>query len=558
MHVTHLSVTAFEGVPSFEAPLSRLTLIAGDNGSGKSSLLEALRFALTGEVDRVKLKKDLPLLVTEGATKARVSITLDDGERITGLLPTGKHLNPIDPRSPDAIALDPARFMGMKDDERRTLIYALANEGDRDVIKIARERLADSGVPQEKVDAILPSLRIGFPEACAQAMQRATEARAAWRGVTGEAYGVQKAEGWTASTPITRPTNDERATARAELDEAKQELTDAAERVGQISAAMDPDQRRHLQQQVDNLERYEANLTEGEKALAEQKAREAELTETAAQTIGLCFECPCCGKPLRYSGGQVFERTADVGEASVAGQALQDLKREIAATEQKLGIIRARVTAARDAAARLEAAGGEGDPDAAEQLRLALTDAQARVDAAHTAMSDLTHRDRHVDALEQKAIDAGKHHTDAKAWAEIATLFAPDGLPNELLGWALKPVNDALRNGPDGFPIVQIRGDMTLTIDGRPYALCSESEQWRADVMLATWIAGKTGTGIVLVDRIDVLAPGWRVPMLEWMADRTEAGTHQFVVAGTFHAAPKLDFATVYWMGDVVAQARAA
>ena len=87
MHLAHLSVTHFQGVPSFAGDLAPLTVIAGDNGAGKTSLLQALRYALTGQVGRVKLKKDYPLVVAEGARKATVHVVLSTGEDITATLP---------------------------------------------------------------------------------------------------------------------------------------------------------------------------------------------------------------------------------------------------------------------------------------------------------------------------------------------------------------------------------------------------------------------------------------------------------------------------------------
>jgi len=557
MQVKHVSITAFEGIPSFEAPLHPLTLIAGPNGSGKSSLIEALRFALTGEVDRVKLKKDYQLLVTEGATKARVTIVTDDGEQITGLLPAGRHLNPIEPKTAGAYALAPERFMRMGDDDRRSLLFALS--GDQgDVVELTRKRLTEKKVDAKRIDAIAPFLKIGFPEAHAQATKRVTEARASWRGITGEAYGVQKAEGWRPSTPITRPSDEALQQARDDVQGAKEAVATAAERVGQIAATLDPDTRAALKAQADPLERFKANLAEGERVLAEQKAQHAVLSETAAQSDGLCFECPCCGKPLRYAAGKVSERTADVEAATDANRKLQDLSRAIASTEQGLGTVRARVSNAQAAADRLAAAAESADPDADASARQALEDAQVWQDEATAALRELEFTVQRCDELDRKADEAARWHADAKAWGAVAEELAPDGLPNELLGWALKPVNDALRAGPEGWPLVQIRGDMTLTVDGRPYGLCSESEQWSADLLMATWMAQQAGTGIVLVDRFDVLQPSMRGPFLEWMADRTDAGTHQFVVAGTFASKPGIDYAAVYWMGERIDEAAAA
>lgn len=548
MQVRHLSVHAFEGLHGFDAPLEPLTLVCGPNHCGKSSLLEAVRFALTGVVDRVKLKRDYPLLVTEGAAKSRIAVVLDNGEEVAATLPTGKHVPPIEPGSAAALALDPPRFMQLSDDERKTLLYQLAGDHG-DVMDLARERLQKLGVDPKRMSRILPSLRAGFPEAFKQASEEAAQARAAWRGVTGEPYGVQKAEGWRPSTPVTAPTEEEIAEAMAERAAAREAVKAAAERVGQLNALLDPDQREALKVLADRLPQLEQNVQAGEAELLDLKARRDELVQVAAQSTGICFDCPCCGKPLRYAGGVASERTADVGEATKAAAELQTLQRQIDAAEQHLGTLRPRLRSAREAAERLAAAGSETDAAANAAARQALADAEQRQDDAEQAWKRIEERQRHVAELERKAALAADWHAAAKEWAAVAEVFSPNGLPQELLGWALKPVNDSLRHGPDGWPVVQIRGDMTLTVGGRPYWLCSESEQWRADVLMAAWLAERAGTGLVLVDRMDVLDPASRMPFLEWMADRTEAGTHQFIVAATLNTAPNLDYARVFWMG---------
>src|SRR5687768_13049300 len=127
MSLQHLSITAFQGIPSFDGALAPLTLFVGDNGAGKTSLQQALRYALTGEVDRVALKKDYPLLVTEGARKSSVRVIFDTGEELVATLPTGKHHAPFEPGTPAALALDPPAFMRLPEDDRRTLLYDLAD-----------------------------------------------------------------------------------------------------------------------------------------------------------------------------------------------------------------------------------------------------------------------------------------------------------------------------------------------------------------------------------------------------------------------------------------------
>ena len=64
MKITAIKTANFLGARNVDVKLDRpVTLFAGKNFSGKSSLQEAVRMALTGESVRVGLKKDFRRLV---------------------------------------------------------------------------------------------------------------------------------------------------------------------------------------------------------------------------------------------------------------------------------------------------------------------------------------------------------------------------------------------------------------------------------------------------------------------------------------------------------------
>ncbi len=68
MKITRISAQNYLGIRAADIVLDRpVQLFAGRNGAGKSSLMEGVRHALTGETVRVGLKKDYGSLLTEGA-----------------------------------------------------------------------------------------------------------------------------------------------------------------------------------------------------------------------------------------------------------------------------------------------------------------------------------------------------------------------------------------------------------------------------------------------------------------------------------------------------------
>lgn len=558
MNLTHLTVHHFQGIPSFDGALTPLVLFAGDNAAGKTSLLQAIRFALTGDINRVALKKDYPLVVHEGARKAMVRLSLSAGgteDTIEATLPAGKHYVTVEPGSAAALALDPPAFMRLKADERRTLLYDLAGDMG-DVVELARKRMVEAVIPPPMMDAILPSLRAGFPEAHTQAMQRASEARGAWRGVTGEAYGVQKADGWRPDCPVKAPSAEDRSLVEETLEQSQAALADAHERAGALKASLTDEQRTELEAEAAKLAEFTERIATGNSKIEDWRKRRTELAQIAEQASGVCFECPECEAKLRYSGGQVSVRPEEAPDAGNVSAEILDLGRKIDSGQQQLGMLQASQRKAQAARDRLDAAAPAGDTD--DEVRQAIADAQDAVDSTRRTLADYDARDAMVREAADKAKRAAKHHAEAKLWADVAAIMAPDGLPAELLGWALKPVNDALQNGPVGWPIVQLRGDMTLTVGGRPYGLCSESEQWRADLLMAAWLARRSGSYVIVADRMDVLDPASRLPLLDWLDRQGADHGLQAILAATLKGPPALDFATVYWIGGDAVEAQAA
>lgn len=174
-------------------------LFAGDNEAGKTSLQEAIRFAARGEVARVTRKSDYKMMVRDGAKNGSVTVQID-GQVLKRNVKDAK-LDGYEPEFPDALPLllDAQRFAKLKDGERRAFLLALTNTSVKgpDIAK----RMKIKGVSDECIETVLPMLRSGFDATHKEAKDRAAEARAQWKGLTGEVYGSVKAETWEATPP---------------------------------------------------------------------------------------------------------------------------------------------------------------------------------------------------------------------------------------------------------------------------------------------------------------------------------------------------------------------
>ena len=128
MQINEITVQNFLGVPHFSHQLTEPVLfIAGGNGAGKSSLLESVRFALTGEHPRgVRTAGDRVRVITEGANTGFVDIVVD-GVNIRRAITSAKVAGDMPPMPETlGLCLDAPRFAHMPDADRRRLLFSLA------------------------------------------------------------------------------------------------------------------------------------------------------------------------------------------------------------------------------------------------------------------------------------------------------------------------------------------------------------------------------------------------------------------------------------------------
>ena len=92
MKITAIQTSSFLGARAVDVALTKpVTLFAGRNFAGKSSIQEAVRMALTGESVRVSLKKDYGALITEGADSGFATVAWTGGEASVVLPSLGLH-----------------------------------------------------------------------------------------------------------------------------------------------------------------------------------------------------------------------------------------------------------------------------------------------------------------------------------------------------------------------------------------------------------------------------------------------------------------------------------
>ncbi|MGC3375245.1 AAA family ATPase [Pseudomonas aeruginosa] len=364
MRITKLEITNFQGLRHAALDVSApVLLVAGHNGAGKSSLLDAISHAFTGKPGRVAQKQHIGQLITEGAKKGEARVEwLDDAGEVQACgvaLPSGKG-SPLADSPFLPFVLDASRFAALDAKDRRRVLFDLtgASASPAEVAK----RLKAKGIDLALFEKVKPLLRSGFSAMVGQAKDYASEARGAWKAITGENYGSEKANGWEPEAPPVIVSEEELESARAELrataqdlDEAQQTLgsskrahADAQARASRITALRETaalaDRRRN------KLATDEANQDEwSEKVMAAETAASG---EPAHQPL----TCPHCQGAVDLQAGQLVAHQPPAKAADPeAAKRLEEYRGYLASAQRAVANSQRDLKESEDAAAQAAA-----------------------------------------------------------------------------------------------------------------------------------------------------------------------------------------------------------
>jgi len=493
----------------------------------------------------INLKKEYAALVHEGekAGGAQVMIQgapMGDDISFAFNMPKGEFTGPEISESM-RVALYGQRFANMTADERRTFLFELT-KCKRNAEAVKARMLAPQWACQAaKIDAVLPLLRTGFPSVCDHAKSKATEAKGAWRQLTGETYGAVKAASWVADIPekaegdavalaeqvagldkiiatqneslgaiksIARTAQDA-ATKRASLAEAAGKVPNLADQLERAKAERD-----EYLPKVESLRQRAAG-----------KARVGLVHDMAIYLDGQIDRSEVSdGQQLLARYEKEHGALSDVAKIDTEAQAaLPEHEEGLRVLENRAKNLQRDLEAAMQAKAQYDALEPAGEAlDASAELAEVeglLATAKADRQRIENQRLDIVAADRKRAEAKAKTDAALAHHTDVAEWTKVADSLAPDGIPSEILAEALTPVNATLAQAAVDaeWMKVEIGADMAITADGRPYQLLSESEQWRADAMIAQVVAELSGLKILMLDRVDVLDLPGRAQLFNWM-----------------------------------------
>lgn len=580
MKIDKINIDNFLGARVIDVSTTApVQLFCGPNGAGKSSIRDAVALALTADLGRVSLKKEAGQLVSEGAKAARCEVTTSDGDvYAVSISNAGKITDNASGKASDPVwpyVLDAQRFGQLSANERRTFLMGLMDvKTDPATVK---EMLAARSLDAAKIDRIAPLLRAGFDSAHKEAKAKATEARGAWKAITGEAFGSEKAKTWRAEVP--KYDAGQLKELQTELQHADVAIASWQQQVGALRAQQNrrielEDKKAALQEHAGRIERIKTKLATDEQQLADWQAdldkSLAAAGHAAAPRVGLVHELAWSLSYLLQFGNvepldngtddQRVQKALDAYEAEhgkishanalvvadgKAAARLPSIRNSVDLCTKAVANDKRDLEAALKAQSDIEAIEQElaqpVDEQALAGARKQIESLQAKRAEVQKALDTIQSLKLQAEAADKRTKEAAAHADDVAAWDELGAALAPDGIPAEILAKTLGPINERLaQSAADAAWLsAEINADMVLTGGGRDYRLLSESEQWRVDAMVAEAIAHLSGARLLVLDRFDVLDPASRSELIGWLdvlADMGEIDTA--LVFGTLKALP--------------------
>jgi DNA-directed RNA polymerase subunit RPC12/RpoP len=579
-----IEVNAFLRIPYLKVGLAgaAVHVFCGPNEAGKSSLGEAIRFALRGLSPRVRKKGQYAELIYSNKKSGSVSVDLD-GFPVYRNVKDGKVATKATLDYPDLlvdIQLGAEEFARCDEKQLRSMLNDVFKVGTPD--EFIRERLKARGVTDDMMSRTLPLIRVsGFEAAAEAAKNEQSRARGEWEGITHETYGHVKAKDWQPEI-LNSPAPDSQAmnVLCADIEGFTGKRDELNRRLGAISEAL----RVHadggdtpvaeLERQLEDAEEnHIANQTALRTAQQEYRATVEELedqvktlereVQTARQATAT-LDCPCCGAKLNIKTRENVPLLVKAEVKADSGADIRSLTEALAASrsalettradqDQAIEALRAALTKSQLAIATAEAAlekrrAAVAQPAAAEsdveKIAEQIAELDQKIAAANAKLQDLDeYAHAYARAIKERDRAAEAARLTAQ-WALLAEALGagPDGIPAELVAATTRPINSALTKLalPLDTPPIVMGSDLSISrADGTPYYLLSESAKWKANAMLQLALATQSELKLVVLDGFDVIQATDRDLFFDMLTDFTAQHPDITVIAlGTLKAKP--------------------
>jgi len=604
LKITQIQIENFLGIEVLTLPLTApINLLIGENEAGKSSVRDALQWALTGTARGLKTHQEQAALIRNGAKGAEVTITLADGATIirrktpkspatvTGEVPEGT-LSPL-------ILCDPFTFLSWPEDQRRELLFKVLPGLDPNGAEIVGGLAEMIGQPVPDLETAKAVNRLaavahkqGFPAAEKEAVAMRREAKRGkesfasltqpgGRATIGEReYILPDVNSGTVEAALRGLQGERDALVK---EQGKQEAQAAAAKKRQAAIAqMEAD----LKTAQDNppeepgeglIEKWEGFVAADRKILDEcQEALKAATGNAPEIFPATCPAIKLEAAPCPRAGESIGGQAPDPAKLEKLRQNVEDAGADLLKTKESLAMVQITVTEWDNWQAKITKLQADlsklrtdtaQDAAAGEDLADKITALDVRLAVGNELLNKVKTFWALKEAYDNAQGKAGEADREVALYDALAKALAPDGLPSRLIAEALAPVNDLLAlAGGHLFPgrTLALTKDLEVQLEGCPFTTLSKSARFRVGVAFQFALAKLAGARLLMIDESDILDLPNRSQLIDFLLAIREDFDITLVFATSDHAAPSpVPEIAVWWMeagqvSAVVEERRAA
>lgn len=571
MKISHISINSFLGIPSLELDLvAPINIFVGLNEAGKSSLRDALQWALTGCARGLKTHEQQTLLMAQGHKAAEVTLTFSDSSKITRRK-TLKSPPSLWGTLPDDLGLvtalcDSHHFLTLPEKDRRAELFRLIPGLLPTAEEIAKRLfMAASDEPDSKP---FRKIALDLGQIAAAQSFKAAEAEAITRRrmakrLREELQAQEPSQTWKTGEGLEEKTYILPDINAQQIDEGLAKLYAKRDKLlyRQGKAEGDLDKLSSLEAELaalvipeppgeGELQEWQDCLEVNRPILEKLKADVAGL-EQGRPARKFPVLCPVCEVGCPSSGKEAAPAIPPADPAK-ATKLKADLQEQIEQVERlELEWIEAQEAQLTQGKALKRKA------DLEAQIA-ALKNQQARGDEMaklQNEINDLANQIARGEELKNQVrmfwqLKKVAEDTTAKikeAEKEIAlydTLskaLAPNGIPSALIAEALGPVNNLLGEAAAYlFPgrTLTLTEDLTIMLQEQPFVTLSKSARFRVGIAFQYALAKMSGVRLLMIDECDMLDPQNRAQLTALLLRIQPDFDNILIFSTTDHAIP--------------------
>jgi len=491
----NLNVSFYRGIQKADIDITGITLIAGDNHQGKSSIADALGSLLTGEVlPEYVMKKDSKDMVHSLSGTGCIMLKSGDNDTVIIDYPIAKLTAAGKPPESSKVSVGMSSPVLIPDTREKANYFSelLKTEPSKDDLKKAIKSANISDEYFESLWSLVESL--SWNGAWERAKDKGKELKGVWKNITAESYGKNKGEIWKPEGWIVGLESKSCDDLKSQRDKLSQKRDKAI-----AVTAVDDSEMKRLQGYADGNETAKLGVSEQQKIVDDSlKELDKHTIDTPSVLTNDYQKCPSCGDALAIDNGKIVKCKKNTKKQIDDSQKAYDKHKEKKAALQtaslhaleKLVVARSLLKESNDAIETL------AEQNKSKPSGKSAEDYSAEIEEIEFQLLILT-----------SYLEAKSAHNNIYANSIIAEALSPEGVRKNKLDSGIVTFNKRLlaicKNA--GWGSASVDNDLNFKYNGRSYHLISKSEKFRLRTAIQLTASEFDNSKIIVIDGVDIM-----------------------------------------------------